>query len=248
MRVALCLSGQARGIDKTWYKFVKNIIEPNNCDVFISFANDSSLDNFYKVKIDFTELELTKDPSLEYLYSIARGPMPYIRHIAEMGEECTNLAVLRQYYFIKRANDLKSDYEKRNGFVYDWVIRSRADLYINEPLDDLSKLDNSCIFIPASNNGGGLNDFFAFSSSKNMDIYCNRIEEVKKIEMPPFPFWNPHQELQYILNKNNIPVFIGNINIEREREWRGIDDENCHKYYGKYGEPIIEYRRKIREG
>jgi hypothetical protein len=37
------------------------------------------------------------------------------------------------------------------------------------------------------------------------------------------------------------------MSVERERTWRsfdGICDSNCHKYYGKYGETVIEGRRK----
>jgi len=242
MRVALCLSGQARAIDKTWELFLKNIIEPTNCDIFISFANDESLAGFSKIEQRFTELELIKDPSLEYLYSIAKGDMQYINHLGDMGKECTNLAVLRQSYFINRANNMKIRYEKKNNFVYDWVIRSRADVFIGTNIGDLSKLDDNYIYSPNSNTHNGLNDFFAFGSSKNMDVYCNRIQEIKKIDCPPFPFWNPHIELQYILHKNEIPVRLVPIVVKRERSWRGEKDSNCHKYYGEYGEEVIKKR------
>ena len=48
-KVALCLSGQARAIDLCWDYFLKNIIEPTNCDVFVSFANDDSLVKFFDI-------------------------------------------------------------------------------------------------------------------------------------------------------------------------------------------------------
>jgi hypothetical protein len=243
MRVALCLSGQARGIDLTWPIFLENIINPTNCDVFISFANDSSLDNFYKIDHSrITEVELIKDPDLEYLYSIAKGDVEYIQHLGDMKKECTNLAVLRQYYYINRANNMKIEYEKKNNFIYNWVIRSRADLYIEKTIDNLSLLDNNYIYSPSTDTSGGLNDFFAFGSSKNMDIYCDRIGEIRKIDSPPWPFWNPHIELKYILDKNGIQVVMGDMGIRRERNWRGLRDENCHKFYGVYGEELIKSR------
>lgn len=241
-RVALCLSGQARGIDKCWNSFLKYIIEPTKCDIFISFAYDMSLDNFFNISYKYTEVEFIEDPSLEYLYNIALGDTPYIRHIGNMGQECSNLAVLRQFYFINRANNMKTKYEEKKGFTYDWVIRSRADVMFDNSIGDLSTLDNKCIYSPDTNTHSGLNDFFAFGSSKNMDVYCNRIEEIKKIDPSVYPFYNPHIELGYILNKHNIPVAFISLDIKRERSWRGKKDINVHKYYGKYGEEIIKKR------
>lgn len=245
MRVALMLSGQARGIDKTWKSFKENIIDHTNCDVFISFAHDDSLDSFHKIYNPelFTEIEFIKDPDLRYLLSIARGDVPYIKHLGKMGKDCTNLAVLRQHYFVNRVNNMKKDYERRNRFRYDWVIRSRADVYINSPIGELR--DNSFIYIPKGQSGGGLNDFFAFGASELMDIYCNRIEEIKKIPKSLFPFFNPHKELAYILKSNDIKVLLAPIKVDREREWRGKYSANVFKYYGKLGEK--ERKRRLNQ-
>lgn len=243
MKVAFFLSGQARGIDKCWEKFMKNVIELTNCDIFISFAHDDSLDNFHKIydpKL-FTEIEFIKDPSLEYLLSIARGDVSYIKHLGRMGKDCTNLAVLRQHYFVNRANNLVKDYENRNGFKYDWVIRSRADIYVNTPIS-LEKKDNNRIYIP-NNYGSGYNDFFAYGSSQLMDLYSRRIEAINKIPEDKFPFFNPHVELKYILNQMyKIKVVIDGMKTERERSWRGNRGERIFKYYGKLGEK--ERRRR----
>jgi len=242
MRVALCLSGQARGIDKTWEYLLNNVIYPTKCDVFISFANDSSLINFGKIQPLFTELELIRDPSLEYLYSIARGKTSYIQHVGMMGQECSNLAVLRQFYFINRANNMKIAYEKKNNFVYDWVIRSRADVIINTCIENLNQFDNSYIYSPHTDTNSGLNDMFAFGNSKNMDIYSDRIGEIKKLDSSVFPFWNPHIELKYILERNNIPIRFIEIDINKELSWRGEKSINVFKYYGELGEEIINKR------
>lgn len=243
MKVAFCLSGQARGIHKCWESFKKHIIDPTKCDVFISFANDSSLANLYNIPdLDYTEIELIKDPTLEYLYSITKGDMPYLTHLGKethpYSQEVSNLAVLRQLYFVKRANEMKSEYERKFGFIYDWVIRSRADVILDGGLSDLSKLDPKHIYTPDSNTHGGLNDFFAYGSSKNIDVYCDRINIIKekKYCAPLFPFFNPHQELGYILTDKGISVMKVPLPIKRERSWRGQRGNVIFKYYGKYGE------------
>ena len=236
MRVALCLSGQARGIDICWNSFMKYIIRPTNCDIFMSFANDSSVDRLFKIKdLKYTGLELIEDPSLEYLYSIARGDTSYIEHIGTYTQECCNLAVLRQFYSMNRANNLKIEYEKMNGFVYNWVIRSRADIIIEENIGDLNIFETEFIYTPNTNTHGGLNDFFAYGSSANMDIYSNRIREIKKYGAKHYPFWNPHQELANILHNNNIQVAVIPVSIKRERDWRGEDSLKRYDYYGEHG-------------
>jgi hypothetical protein len=83
---------------------------------------------------------------------------------------------------LKKANDLKREHEKEFEMTFDWVIRSRFDFALNTEIP-FEELDNSKLYIPncrmTPNRDFG-NDQFAFSSSRNMDKYCNvfnRIDE-----------------------------------------------------------------------
>jgi hypothetical protein len=92
------------------------------------------------------------------------------------------LSTYAQFYSLMKANDLKREHEKEFKMTFDWVIRSRFDFALNTeiPFEDLN---NSKLYIPncrmTPNRDFG-NDQFAFSSSRNMDKYCNvfnRIDE-----------------------------------------------------------------------
>ena len=95
------------------------------------------------------------------------------------------------------ANKLKKDYEEENNFTYDCVIRARFDLHYNTPIiindyidilkdkivvpknyqddqDKFSKIEGTYPFKP-------MVDIFAFSSSKNMDIFCSVFPNLKNI-------------------------------------------------------------------
>lgn len=83
--------------------------------------------------------------------------------------------VLSMFYKIKTCNDLKSEYEQENGFTYDCVIRFRADINLHHQMriDDLETLS-----VPRYGDFGGLNDQFAWGSSRDMDIYTSLYDQI----------------------------------------------------------------------
>jgi len=92
------------------------------------------------------------------------------------------LSTYAQFYSLMKANNLKREHEKEFKMTFDWVIRSRFDFALNTEIP-FEELDNSKLYIPncrmTPNRDFG-NDQFAFSSSRNMDKYCNvfnRIDE-----------------------------------------------------------------------
>jgi hypothetical protein len=81
--------------------------------------------------------------------------------------------VLSQYYSIYKSIELKKIYEQQNNFEYDCVVRIRSDFICN-PIE-IEKYNLNQINLPNCPTHMGtdltVNDHFAFSSSKNMDIY-----------------------------------------------------------------------------
>jgi hypothetical protein len=81
---------------------------------------------------------------------------------------------LSQFYSFYKAIDLKKIYEQNNGFEYDCVIRIRPDVYLNEQIDlNLLNMSYMNIFDAPYHKGTNLtvNDHFACSSSKLLDLY-----------------------------------------------------------------------------
>lgn len=172
MKIALCLSGQPRFVEKGYETIHRNFIEPYDCDVFVHTWTDGfSIENIEKIKelynpkmiqIDKCHTPLCNYSSLRYIYGAHK--------IYDM---CS------QYDSIAKANKLRNIYEIENNEHYDCVIRCRLDLHFNEriylenySMDVLhTRLENVCKY-------NGLHSDFAFSNKNIMDQYAKCIDNI----------------------------------------------------------------------
>lgn len=186
MRIALCLSGQARfveqGYNEVLYPF---ILKDNNIDIFIHTwdINKTQIGSQFlagdrhpvgepiTVNLIDKTLKLYNpkkhivEPQQQFpIFPWAPNHMPgfYSKNVYSM------------FYSIHQSNKLKSEYEIENNFKYDWVIRSRFDIMLNSKIN-FNEFNNNVINNPNGcfNNEKGYTDCFAFSNSKNMDVYSD---------------------------------------------------------------------------
>jgi len=125
-----------------------------------------------------------------------------------------------RYLSVLKSNNIKNEYEKELGFEYDVVIKMRLDL-IPRVLVDIKKLDVSKYFyvptgFPQKNLGVfprliqgwcGVNDEFAIGNKKNMDVYCNIFNDLKKTSMR----WPPcvgEGTLGNYLEDKRVPIYF----------------------------------------
>jgi hypothetical protein len=220
MRVALCLSGQPRGGMKSCKLIRKNIIEPNNCDVFMhmNFDNenryiekthmdkgdcmsgidiDKKLINFYKPLDVSVEGQKNFDnpriniPEGRYQRSIDMNGDKFSR---EEHRDHTVKQMISMYYGIFKCNEMKETYSLKNGFVYDFVIRLRYDVFPRRKLI-LSDYESNFIHYQDMGHGDSLiSDWMNFGSNKIMNVYSsiylhmeyiNSFEHFKKSEREP---------------------------------------------------------------
>ena len=177
MKVALCLSGQARSFDKAFPFVKKNLLDKHDVTVFFHTWNTVDETEILRLYTN-SQLWLTEPPQEPDLSKYTRVPPPQ----PNWKVKDPALSTWAQFYSLNKANTLKIKYEREFGMNFDWVIRSRLDFALNTeiPFEDL---DNSKLYIPncrmTPNRDFG-NDQFAVSSSRNMDKYCNvfnRIDE-----------------------------------------------------------------------
>ena len=170
MKIALCLSGQARSVEAGYQFHKKNILDGNDVTVF--FHTWASEDNPYAKALElYKPGNWSVEESLNVdLSKYTRTPPPSPNWKVKDGR----MSTYAQLYAIERCNTMKCIYEQENEMTFDWVIRSRFDFAINAriPFDEL---DNSKLYIPncrmvPTRDFG--NDQFAFSSSENMDDYA----------------------------------------------------------------------------
>jgi hypothetical protein len=201
MKFALCLSGDPRYYRNTIESIYENIIKINDCDVFghfwirtrdniayqkmieskhlnIDFMVDNGVQLLQKIKeiIKFTKLETedSKDFSTETFIS-SNVPNDEIKKSIMR----QSIAVQSQYYSVWKSNELKKDFEKKNNFIYDGVMRLRPDILIDNPV---FFTEFNLNFVHATLwNQNYMYDHMALSNSQNMDIFSDYYFHMKEI-------------------------------------------------------------------
>jgi hypothetical protein len=201
VEVAVLVSGELRTLDKcidSINTFILNRI--GNYDLFAAVSADQDLPKLNLLK--YKKAIVTQQPWLDEKdyntnnLSIRDKFGPATRPLISGVQ-----AVLRQFWFLKEVNNLKTDAEVRRDKKYKWVIRLRPDTMFFNDIEDLSTLDPNKIYIPKFSNFYGYNDRFAFGGSEAMDVYNNRFHYIDT-----FPEFHPESMLKYCLDINKIPV------------------------------------------
>jgi hypothetical protein len=219
MKIALCLSGQTRFVDQCYNEVLyPYVLEGNNIDIFIHTwdINESQINKHFinsgghimGSAIKENQIQSTLDlynpvsckvePQIQFeLNKWADRTMPYIR----------SDYLYSMFYSIYQSNKLKSEYEIKNNFKYDWVIRSRFDVKLNSKIN-FNEFNNNIINTPSGclNNKQGYTDCFAFSNSTNMDIYSDTFNHIDDCMNDPTLQLCGEYILRRWVDINNIPV------------------------------------------
>jgi len=238
MKIALCISGQARKVSEGFKGIKKNIIDVNNqalLDIFIhvweerkdiSNIPDSLLNHevqgqkctvsFNTVLENPSKLISIYDPTSHIIekqvpFDPLKFEVPKNLGWKSDGRPCFNQQSM--FYSIWACNNLKKMREISCNFVYDAVIRIRPDCRVAYPVD-ISKLDLNKLYhrgdtppghidSRAPDWPGKMNDHFAISSSKNMDIYSSCYLNLDDLYKAGVPF-NPEFNLGAWIDSNKI--------------------------------------------
>jgi hypothetical protein len=180
MRVAVCISGAPRLTGNALTYFARSLPEGVEIDYFGYFWEGDYTDE--------AELKAALEAKMErrtgdVFVRIGRGFVPDLNFQHTVYPETNRENLMRMYAAIRRANDMKIVRELEGRFTYDVVVRHRADVATATELD-FAKLVKICEdFIVVPDNGhfrGGLNDQFAMSSSRNMDVYSQVFDYIKQ--------------------------------------------------------------------
>lgn len=202
MKIAVCISGQPRSAEEAYPLIYKNIIQPNQADVFIHMnynKNDSHIershaDNPYKSSqfppnIDETVIQMyqpisykIEDPKRFVKPSFHLTPARITRSMAMNSHKCWteeehNQHIIKQvtsmYYSIFKCNELKETYALTNGITYDYVIRIRFDIKPQQPLY-CKNYDPSFIYYQEMGQPDALiSDWINFGSNTIMNVYSS---------------------------------------------------------------------------
>jgi hypothetical protein len=206
MRIAICFSGHIRNFfSKGLDSFDKNLLylrkQGHEVDLFFSVWDtyEPSTTHWYKESIisDLIDENLIKQINpisyviekyenvkhnfiLKNIHSTVKvEPYPII-------SEDGILHSTPMYYKILSANNLKKEYEIKNNFKYDVVIRYRSHIYMDRPLT-LHEIQPNILYVPyvsqrfeynwwenSQQNGSNMtDDRLAYGDSEIMDTYSD---------------------------------------------------------------------------
>lgn len=194
MKIALCISGQPRSVEKGFEFYKKNLLDSYDVDVFVhtwfyDFYDYNYITKIYKPK----KLKIES-----YLKSDLEKNIRYCR-----------FNIYSAFYSATQSYLLAREYEEQNDFKYDWIIKTRFDFALNKKFD-FETLDSDKIYVPPSTSNQVVSDQFAFGSSSVMEKYFelfNNIDEFRERgidiggeiyiteNLKKYGFWNDKTEI-----------------------------------------------------
>lgn len=203
MKIALCISGQPRGIPLTC-EFLKNsVIVPNGItDIFVHTWYHPSIDN---VSFDSAQPARSNTvgkwiPNMDKIIQTTLKPTIMLTEAPKSFEEFAHLqnrdsaiqtSLASMYYSAYKANELKSNYEASNNFKYDVVIKTRIDLNYYSPVTVKDLIDedlDKAVYVaemhqymrqsdayPTKSGWAysSMSDTFVMGNSANMDVVAS---------------------------------------------------------------------------
>jgi len=198
LKLALCLSGQARGLFQAKNYIKKNLLDIYNVDVFC---------HTWKPPGGITQMKMYEDINFLYdpIYLAYDMPLPattnsdmFVPNASHPANFCTSM-----FYSIYKANDLRIRHQVLNDVKYDFVIRSRFDLALNKVID-FSSLEKGKVYISKDTDGPNplLNDQFAIADPDTMNVYASTYLNLRRLGVPLCG----HEMLHEQLTRNSISV------------------------------------------
>tara|TARA_R100000995_G_scaffold74559_1_gene43642 strand:- start:255 stop:1019 length:765 start_codon:yes stop_codon:yes gene_type:complete len=234
-KVAICISGYLRKYKLGYKNIVENLIEPNSesfsFDFFIDTWDQDDWRNESKFKRgpNFIPQDLQETVKEDIVNTfnpteiVFEKPIKWdmTEHLPYIKEDWVTRTskgshVIAMNYKIFKCNQLKK--QKETSEKYDLVFRYRSDFFLEEPLllNNYLETCNDTIVTPgtfgkevdAPNGNFGVHDWWAFSSSKNMDYYSSLFsifgETLKKCKVI-----RPETLLYYHLKYNDKIKHVG---------------------------------------
>lgn len=252
MRVALILSGKYRDAKRCFPTIYENILKIYKPDVFIStWTNPSDIKD-----ANFGGIYPSDDSSIEEIFHLYKpisfesetfddSEHGYYRRLSSLvdktkEEESKNITIntYSMWYKRWRCNNLKKDWEQKNGFKYDVVIMCRFDLFILEPL--LINSERDTVKIPHGYDfHNGFGDCFAYGPSSRMDSLFEIANEIIPIRVKSeneYIRGSSHRLLAHFISTKQIPIEriwfkfkLRDVEIWKNvtsQEWKLYDDKS----------------------
>lgn len=212
MKIAICFSGHLRDFlkDAESILFKRNVEYLKNqnhtVDLFFSIwdtyntktnihgGEEIDIDESVLLDLNITTLEIENYASIKNQFKLKNFHSSIEPEKANLISEDGILHNTPMFYKIYRANYLKSQYEEKHNFVYDVVVRYRANIYPHK-IFDFSDVKSEFLYIdgygfmgkpkPRGLNISGdsymLQDIFFYGDSITMNVVCDVYRNLSKL-------------------------------------------------------------------
>jgi len=174
MKTCVLISGLPRNVENAFHSINECLIKPNNADVFIhSWVDEQSdlsnriLQLYNPIKFSFEKQKTFVNDNFDLTRMMLSHGRSYTREkFVEM--------IYSSWYSNQQSNLLKEAYRLEKNIFYDYVIRARFDITYSKPII-CSEYDPNTLYIANRHNlpDEMIDDRFAFSSNRIMNLYCS---------------------------------------------------------------------------
>jgi hypothetical protein len=240
VKIALCFSGQPRNVVKGAELIQKHFLDYDDMDVFVHcWWSEEMVGKKIVNAWGWEQSDIVPKNQLEVienLYNpvVFQSEEPIEKFDCDYSKRNNRSCLLEgdmQYHNLnsgwtskKRTNDLKIQYEKDKGFIYDIVINTRLDLGVNTDFKFPEVKDNWCYIpmwlgvyndkysginmdkLPPKYFRYGFHDQIGFGSSEVIDIYSRCVDTIDSmLDTADVPY-HPEIMLNKYLEVNGISV------------------------------------------
>ena len=237
MKIALCLSGQPRGLPMSFDYIKKNLIEPNNIqDIFLHAWHDEADvgKSYNSTQANQNGFVGSVKPKTKEILLWAYKPKKSIIEPQRSFDHLSNLIgaptakqsiLASQLYSTFMANSLRQAYEQENNMFYDLVVRTRYDLLYNKPIDLLAYKDevkSGKIVVMRkfqedqerfNNADRSMTDIFAFGNSEKMNKFSSVYPEMERLNPLVTDPFSENYHGRFVRVENNIEIAMGDFDF-----------------------------------
>lgn len=177
-RIAVLLIGNMRSYNITYRNLEAYLLQPYNCDVYvITYDKRFNIKYSGNMKEEIITGEEVKSLYGKYLKHITIIPQDtFVEPFNRMKDKSYMFgAELDRLYTIQKLTMMSYDIFRgecaRNNRYYDFVVRMRPDIMLNEKFDINFSLTDNQIIIPSNDSGGCFNDHLAYGRPRVMSKY-----------------------------------------------------------------------------
>lgn len=220
MKIALCLSGQARHASLAIQSIRENVLPYNNCDIYIHTWFQKNGEPFQTSQLGQDgRVGLAESNTLQLLSDLNPKKMiiekqidfsDYVKGFEER-QDGRQSQIASMFYSIGESLSMPKSKD------YDLLVRARLDLVYQSKLT-IETPPNGSIFVPkvwqSARESYTVNDCFAIGHPKEMSIYALTYKKMRLLSQEISPVTLGENYIGKMLQINGIKVYGHEINVD----------------------------------